>query len=36
MPDGADQLGFSSISADIAGWTSGELPGQAAITDTAG
>src|SRR5579862_2389038 len=33
--EGSDRRGHSSVSADIAGWIAGELPGQAAATDTA-
>jgi hypothetical protein len=33
--DTRDRRGHSSVSADVAGWISGELPGQAAATDTA-
>ena len=33
--DAVDWRGHSSVSADIAGWIGGELPGQAAATDTA-
>jgi hypothetical protein len=31
----SDRRGHSSVSADVAGWIAGELPGQAAATDTA-
>jgi hypothetical protein len=33
--EGQHERGDSSMSADVAGWISGELPGQAAATDTA-